>query len=34
MNSRERGLPDWRTLRRGAGWLIEVGGLPRSEVSG
>jgi hypothetical protein len=27
MNSRERERPDWRTLRRGAGWLIEAGGL-------
>jgi hypothetical protein len=27
MNSRERGLPDRRTLRRCAGWLIEAGGL-------
>ena len=34
MKSRERGLPERRTLRRGAGWLIEAGGLRRSEVSG
>jgi hypothetical protein len=27
MNSREREPPDRRTLRRGAGWLIEAGGL-------
>jgi hypothetical protein len=34
MSSRESGLPDWLTLSRGAGWLIEAGGLPGFEVSG
>ena len=27
MTSPEHRLPLWRTLRRGAGWLIEAGGL-------